>query len=150
MSCRDRPRQTSLMTGDTTRTCVVCGSPLRGRQRSFCSRGCKNRHTNYHQQSYAKQLERGRINKSRLVEMMGGQCMRCGYARNLSALEFHHRDPSRKSFQLDARTLANRRWAQVETEAAKCDLLCSNCHAETHHPEAMLKAAIGPTESEKS
>ena len=82
--------------------------------------------------------------------MMGGQCMRCGYARNLSALEFHHRDPSRKSFQLDARTLANRRWAQVETEAAKCDLLCSNCHAETHHPEAMLTAVVGPPESATS
>ena len=146
MACCERSRQTPPMTGNANSQCVICGSPLCGRQKSFCSRGCKNRHTNYHHQSYARQFERGRINKSRLVRLMGGQCMRCGYARNLSALEFHHRDPSSKSFQLDARTLANRRWSEIEIEAAKCDLLCSNCHAETHHPEAMIGAIVGSPE----
>jgi hypothetical protein len=64
--------------------------------------------------------------------------LHCGYARNLSALEFHHRNPRDKLFQLDARTLANRKWANIAAEASKCDLLCSNCHAETHHPEMAL------------
>lgn len=135
------------MAGTSNRQCVICGSSLLGRQRLYCSRRCKNRCTNYQHQSYANQLARSRINKSRLVGMMGGRCMRCGYARNLAALEFHHRCPSDKAFQLDARTLANRRWSDIETEAAKCDLLCSNCHAETHNPEAMLDATGGPCRS---
>ena len=147
MSYRSYPRQALVMAETSSRKCVVCGSSLSGRQRSFCSLGCKNRYTNYHHQSYAKQLERARINKSRLVGMKGGKCMHCGYARNFAALEFHHRDASSKSFQLDARTLANRQWSEIEIEAAKCDLLCSNCHAETHNPEAMLDATGEPCRS---
>lgn len=37
--------------------CVVCSAPLRGRQEKFCGRKCKNRHTNYHHQSYERQRE---------------------------------------------------------------------------------------------
>jgi len=73
--------------------------------------------------------------------MLGGRCVICGYARNLAALEFHHREPLSKSFQLDTRTLANRKWRDVETEAEKCLLLCSNCHAEKHNPGAFIDQA---------
>jgi hypothetical protein len=124
-----------------TRCCIICGESLRGKQRFFCSRHCKNRCTNYHHQSYSKQLERGRIRKLELVLKLGGRCMVCGYARNLAALEFHHREPSSKIFQLDTRTLANRHWREVEIEAEKCILLCSNCHAEYHNPGAFIDSA---------
>jgi len=70
-----------------------------------------------------------------LVGNLGGGCARCGYTANLAALEFHHRDPAKKRFQLDARTLANRQWNEIEAEARSCELLCSNCHAEEHNPE---------------
>lgn len=121
--------------------CVICGKPLCGRQRAFCSRHCKNRHTNYHHQSYDKQLARGRISKTRLVLKLGGRCVICGYARNLAALEFHHREPGLKTFQMDSRTLANRTWRDIEMEANKCLLLCSNCHAEHHNPGAFMDLA---------
>jgi hypothetical protein len=126
------------MEAPATLSCVVCGEYLRGKQRVFCSRYCKNRHTNYHHQSYGQQLARGRIRKIKLVLKLGGRCMICGYARNLAALEFHHREPDSKIFQLDARTLANRHWRDVEMEAEKCLLLCSNCHAEHHNPRAFI------------
>ena len=51
-----------------------------------------------------------------------------------SALTWHHRDPELKSFELDTRFLSNRSEAAIAEEALKCDLLCSNCHAETHFP----------------
>ena len=121
--------------------CIICGEFLRGKQKVFCSRNCKNRHTNYHHQSYGKQLERGRIRKLKLVLKLGGRCVNCGYARNMAALEFHHREPLSKIFQLDTRTLANRNWRDVETEAEKCLLLCSNCHAEHHNPGAFIDQA---------
>src|SRR5262245_54698911 len=119
--------------------CIVCFVPLEGRQRKFCGRACKNRYTNYHHQSYERQQQRGRERKMQLMEMLGGQCARCGYKRNSAALEFHHRDPAIKAFQLDARSLANLCWDLVVAEANKCDLLCSNCHAELHHPESALE-----------
>jgi hypothetical protein len=46
--------------------------------------------------------------------------------------------PRAKVLQLDARVLGNRRWSEIMAEARKCDLLCSNCHAETHHPDANI------------
>jgi hypothetical protein len=134
-------QQSSPMEVSAKPNCVVCGECLCGKQRVFCSRHCKNRHTNYHHQSYGKQLERGRIRKIKLVLKLGGRCMVCGYARNLAALEFHHREPASKSFQLDTRTLANRNWRDVEMEAEKCLLLCSNCHAEHHNPAAFIDEA---------
>ncbi len=120
--------------------CTVCSSELQGRQRKFCSRACKNRHTNYHHQSYLAQQARGRERKLKLIAMLGGQCTRCGYNRNFGALEFHHIDPSRKQFQLDMRSLANLRWDVIAEEVRKCLLLCANCHAEQHNPDSTLAA----------
>jgi hypothetical protein len=67
--------------------------------------------------------------------------MRCGYNKNTAALQFHHINPEDKLFQLDLRSLSNRKWSEIETEAEKCILLCSNCHAEYHHPECDLNTA---------
>jgi hypothetical protein len=119
-------------------SCVICSSPLSGRQAKFCGRRCKNRHTNYHHQSYERQQERGRERKHRLISLMGGQCHACGCKRNYAALEFHHKDPSEKVFQLDMRSLANLQWELVLQEAHKCLLLCSNCHAEHHNPDSTM------------
>jgi hypothetical protein len=47
----------------------------------------------------------------------------------LEALQFHHRDPSKKSFAIAAGGLT-RSIEVLRIEAAKCDLLCANCHAE--------------------
>jgi hypothetical protein len=71
--------------------------------------------------------------------LLGGCCSVCNYRRNHAALEFHHTVPEQKLFQLDMRSLANLRWSEVLEEASKCRLLCSNCHAEHHNPDAMLQ-----------
>lgn len=59
----------------------------------------------------------------------GGKCELCGYDRCLRALTFHHRDPATKSFDLSgkARTYGLDR---LRVEAAKCQLVCMNCHME--------------------
>jgi hypothetical protein len=36
------------------------------------------------------------------------------------------------------RSLANLQWELILEESRKCQLLCSNCHAEHHNPEAWL------------
>ena len=67
--------------------------------------------------------------KQRLVEEAGGKCQICGYDRYMGALQFHHVDPSTKSFLLSMRG-CTRSIAKLRAEAAKCQLLCANCHAE--------------------
>lgn len=69
--------------------------------------------------------------KSRLVGLLGGKCVRCGYKNCLAALEFHHRDPKTKSFSLGS-VSCNTPWEKLVKEAAKCILLCANCHREHH------------------
>lgn len=114
--------------------CVNCATTLTGRQRRFCSRLCKNADTNKRHQSYSCQQVRGLNRKLELIAEMGGRCVRCGYDRNLAALNWHHIDPSLKSFALDLRSLSNRKTADIRSEVGKCILVCANCHAEIHWP----------------
>jgi hypothetical protein len=63
-----------------------------------------------------------------VIAETGGCCAICGYDRNAAALQFHHVDPATKEFTLrngDTRSLE-----RMRAEAAKCVLLCANCHAE--------------------
>lgn len=60
--------------------------------------------------------------------------MKCGYDKNLSVLNFHHREPEEKNFSLSSRELGMYSEDRLLDELDKCDLLCSNCHAELHHP----------------
>ncbi len=67
--------------------------------------------------------------KEILVEEAGGRCVLCGYKRHSVALQFHHVNPASKSFGLGVRGIT-RSIAKLRDEAAKCVLLCANCHAE--------------------
>ena len=76
-----------------------------------------------------------------LVEEAGGRCVLCGYDRALSGLHFHHVDPAEKAFAL-SRQGVTRSLATARAEAAKCVLLCSNCHAEVEAGTAQLPASL--------
>lgn len=119
-------------------SCAVCGNQLSGKQTRFCSVECKNE---LHQ-SYPKQQQRGLRRKLELVQMLGGQCMHCGYKKNLAALSFHHENEDAKSHEMDMRSLSNRRMERVMSEFEKCILLCANCHMELHYPYLDMAALI--------
>jgi transposase-like protein len=72
-----------------------------------------------------------------LVEEAGGACILCGYAECHAALQFHHVDPTQKSFAL-SRQGVTRSLAKAREEAAKCVLLCANCHAKVEAGLAQL------------
>lgn len=72
---------------------------------------------------------RRRATKQQALEYLGGQCLACGYNLCLSALAFHHLDPSRKDFNISH---TSRSWEHIRPELDKCILLCSRCHAEVH------------------
>ena len=111
--------------------CLICKKELVGRQRKYCSSVCKGKDTS----SYEAQQRRGLERKVKLIELMGGKCVKCGYKKNYSALSFHHKYPNEKETTLDMRSLSNNSWAKISAEASKCELLCMNCHMETHHPQ---------------
>lgn len=67
--------------------------------------------------------------KAKLIAEAGGECRRCGYGCCPAALQFHHLDPATKSFALSLRGVT-RSMDALRAEAAKCVLLCANCHAE--------------------
>ena len=68
--------------------------------------------------------------------------MLCGYAECHAALQFHHVDPSQKSFAL-SREGVTRSLAQAREEAAKCVLLCANCHAKVESWARSTSPKIG-------
>ena len=72
---------------------------------------------------------RRRSVKATLVAEAGGGCALCGYSRSMAALQFHHLDATAKEFQISQRGVT-RSIAAARAEAAKCVLLCANCHAE--------------------
>lgn len=59
------------------------------------------------------------------------RCERCGFSHP-SALDFHHREPADKRFEVP-RMVANRLSRErIMEEIAKCEVLCANCHR-IHH-----------------
>ena len=66
--------------------------------------------------------------KQKSVDLLGGKCELCGYNKYLGALEFHHKDPSQKDFNVTS----SLSWSKIEVEVMKCSLLRANCHREEH------------------
>lgn len=84
--------------------------------------------------------------KEMLVAEAGGACAVCGYARHPAALQFHHLDPTTKSFGLGVRGIT-RSLERLRAEAAKCVLLCANCHAEVEVGAVELSLKSGGSAS---
>ena len=80
--------------------------------------------------AYQQWMEKRRQQFDRIKEEIG--CARCPAATwSAAALVFHHIDPETKRHELSG----NRRvlWAgSLQTEAAKCIVLCGGCHMEMH------------------
>lgn len=76
-------------------------------------------------------FEKRRFIKKKCVEYKGGECVKCGYKRNYSALEFHHVTDD-KDFLI---TKSSYSWDKIRAELDKCILLCSICHKEEHNPD---------------
>jgi len=76
------------------------------------------------------------------IEHLGGKCVKCGYNKYPEALEFHHRNPLEKEFNVSSKGHC-RSWERVKKEIEKCDLLCANCHREIHVEIDKLAALKG-------
>jgi hypothetical protein len=76
-----------------------------------------------------KRLVKARLDKHlRILQRykLWSGCIVCGYKENARALEFHHRDPATKAFNVSERK--GYAWKRTKDEVRKCDVICSNCH----------------------
>lgn len=88
--------------------------------------------------NYQNQKIRGLKRKYEYILNHGGKCEICGYNKNIAALEFHHKNPEEKEFQIDLRKFANCDIDKLNNELNKCIILCANCHREIHNPELSI------------
>jgi 5-methylcytosine-specific restriction endonuclease McrA len=125
---------------DSRRFCLVC-SPFAQHNTSGSPPGpvsaaelaeLRRKRRNAKTYRYQKRIRAGL--RADLVASRGGRCEVCGYTGTTAALEFHHRDPRSKEFTLSRASAAG---VRVWAEAAKCDLLCANCHRRRHLTPAL-------------
>ena len=62
------------------------------------------------------------------------RCVRCGESHP-AVLQFHHRDPAEKDIALAEAVSAGWSVERILREAAKCEVLCANCHMKHHARE---------------
>jgi predicted HNH restriction endonuclease len=78
-----------------------------------------------------RQTERGRQNRIKAIDYLGGKCSECGYNKYYGAIDIHHTDPSKKDANF--RYMRGWSWKRIEAELQDCVALCRNCHTETHY-----------------
>lgn len=61
-----------------------------------------------------------------LAELKAAPCVDCGGSFLPCAMDFDHRDPAEKSFQIS--NAEGKSKERILAEIAKCDLVCANCH----------------------
>ena len=60
------------------------------------------------------------------------ECAKCG-ENHPATLQFHHRDPQKKEFNLSEAVRQGYSVERIKREIAKCTVLCANCHAKIHY-----------------
>ena len=90
--------------------------------------------------THQETMERQRNFKKQCVEYKGGQCIKCGYHKSLTALHFHHRNPAEKEISISG--MRSQKFETAKNELDKCDLICANCHAELHEMASLERVEL--------
>ena len=88
----------------------------------------------YHKKYYPAYKDKKRKQDEEYIEKIRSlktPCAKCGEER-LYVIDFHHIDPSQKSFNIYRKTRKSN-FSEIEKEASKCVCLCRNCHSEFHY-----------------
>ena len=72
---------------------------------------------------YEKRRARYLTGRQKAIEYLGGKCVICGVTENL---QFHHRNPWEKSFEVSANLTIS--WVRLVLELDKCELRCPDHH----------------------
>jgi hypothetical protein len=72
-------------------------------------------------------------------------CADCGGRFPAVAMDFDHRDPSQKSFDVSTRSKSN--LDEIRAEISKCDVVCANCHRVRTKLRAFIRIAAQKAEA---
>jgi hypothetical protein len=114
------------------KTCVKCNESKsesefylkRGKPNSWCKK-CTNSSSAIRISEWRKRT------KQKLLDHFGGMCKDCNESYPPFMMDFDHRDSAEKEFAISQSSVAN--WEKILGEAAKCDLVCANCHRMRSH-----------------
>lgn len=76
-----------------------------------------------------------------IIETFGGECMQCGLKDHPLVYDFHHVDPSTKSFTIAAE-VSDMNIDKLIAELKKCVLICSRCHRKITYGLEELKCVV--------
>ncbi len=117
----------------------ACGAEKEDDNYKTCLK-CRNRSKTWakdHRKEFTKRvMEYRKALKLTIIQRLGGKCAICGYHKNYAAFDLHHKDPRTKEGEKDWRR------ASILQHLEKYLLVCRTCHAEIHHPEAIIAGAI--------
>ena len=75
-----------------------------------------------------RQKENRAAKRRHIVECKDVPCMDCGIKYPYYVMDFDHRDPKHKKFNIAEGADNNVSWQTLKDEISKCDIVCSNCH----------------------
>lgn len=119
------------------RSLAIVNFPYRnkkiGRRHENC-RPCRNA---YHVQRYHKHIDENRRRdlqrRQAYRDLKAGKCTDCGVSYPPYVMDFDHREPVKKSFNITTGASMRMGIARLLREIEKCDLVCSNCHREREY-----------------
>jgi hypothetical protein len=131
-------------------TCLNCTAPVvkaRRGVKKFCSKRCRELHwvannrerlnacvRRYRARRYAREgrwREDGpKVTALRewMNEIKSRPCADCGLTFEICCMDFDHREGTSKAFNVGSMFAHHYSRDLIETEVAKCDLVCANCH----------------------
>lgn len=112
------------------RACLKCGTDISDKKETarYCSERCSRRaHEKRRRKksnaTLARRMERQRAYVHSLKQ---APCVDCGGKFPPICMDFDHRDPTKKKWGVG--NMINISMERIKAEAAKCDLVCANCH----------------------
>jgi 5-methylcytosine-specific restriction endonuclease McrA len=95
-------------------------------------RNQRRANVDYYRRNREQELFRVKVRQAGTRDMLREwrdvPCADCGKKFEPFQMDFDHRDPSSKLFNLTAGRAALMSTAKLRIEAAKCDIVCANCH----------------------
>ena len=86
----------------------------------------------YYRRNRDLEIQRVRVRQAGMVELLRDlrrvPCADCGGRFKPHQMDFDHRDPSAKEFNVMTSRVMLMSTARVLAEVAKCDIVCVNCH----------------------
>lgn len=106
--------------------CKICNKKMGRRSFSSLCSNCRVKYKKYDNEYFYVRDYRKKI-KEKAVLYKGGKCVICGYNKCFRALDFHHKNPKEKDFNI---SFGIKKWENTKKELDKCILVCANCHRE--------------------